>query len=284
MNVMNLDSPVHDRKTARGDLLSYARDGATEIAGALENYYVAAVFGWQDVAQRYRRSRVGAFWLTISVGVMIVTLSFLFGALFRVPLQEFLPFIATGLILWTFISTVINEGCTAFIDASGMILQVRLKLFTHVLRVIWRNVIIFGHNIIVVPLVMLAVQLPPSPVALLALPGFVILLLNLGWIALLLATLCARYRDITQAVQNLMQIAFFVTPIIWMPHSVSERVPEAFLNLNPFYHLITIVREPLLGHAPSALNWFAALTLAVVGWIVTLIFFGRFGKRVAYWL
>jgi ABC-type polysaccharide/polyol phosphate export permease len=281
---MNPDTPAHDHKIALSDLLSYAREGATEIAGALENYYVAAVFGWQDVAQRYRRSKVGAFWLTISVSVMIVTLSFLFGALFRIPLKEFLPFIAIGMILWSFISTVVSEGCTAFIEASGMILQVRLRLFTHVLRVIWRNVIIFGHNIIVVPLVMLGVQSPLTPAALLAIPGFLILLLNLSWMALLSATLCARYRDITQAVQNVMQIAFFVTPIIWMPHSVSERVPEAFLNLNPFYHLVTIVREPLLGHAPSAINWIAALALAVVGWVVTLMFFGRFGKRVAYWL
>lgn len=271
-------------RTARGRLLDSLRKGMSEVIAALRNYYMAAVFGWQDVAQRYRRSKVGAFWITISVGVMIGTISFLFGALFRVPLQEFLPFVAIGLILWTFMASTVNEGCTAFIESSGIILQVRLPLFTHVMRVLWRNLIILGHNLIIIPIVFLGVQLAPDPAWLLAIPGFVLLLFNLSWVALVLAILSARFRDITQAMQNVMQIAFFLTPIMWMPNSISGRVPPGVLELNPFFHLISLVRDPLLGHVPAAATWLVGLGLGLLGWLLAGTILGRFSRRVPYWL
>lgn len=284
MHPANLDASVPGQRIVRDKLLDHLRDGSSAVIAALQKYYVASVLGWQDIAQRYRRSKVGAFWITISVGVMIGTLSLLFGSLFRVPLHEFLPFVAIGLILWTFIASMINEGCTAFIDASGMILQVRLPLFMHVIRVVWRNLIILGHNLIIIPIVFLGVQFAPTPAWLLAVPGFAILLVNVTWMALILAILSARFRDISQAMQNLMQIAFFLTPIMWMPHTISDRLPQAFLELNPFFHLIALVREPLLGHIPSSTAWLVGIGLALFGWLVTLTFLGRFGRRVPYWL
>jgi lipopolysaccharide transport system permease protein len=284
MHPANLDASAQRRRFVSGESLDNLRDGATEVFAALKNYYIPTVFGWQDIAQRYRRSKVGAFWITISVGVMIGTLSFLFGTLFRVPLQEFLPFVTIGLILWTFIASMINEGCTAFIEASGMVLQVRLPLFTHVIRVIWRNLIILGHNLIIIPIVFVGVQLAPDPAWLLAIPGFTILLLNVTWMALVLAILSTRFRDITQAMQNLMQIAFFLTPIMWMPHTISDRLPQTILELNPFFHLIALVREPLLGRIPGATNWLIGMGLGIFGWLFAMMFFGRFGRRVPYWL
>jgi ABC-type polysaccharide/polyol phosphate export permease len=260
------------------------KDGAVEIFSALKNYYVAVVFGWQDIAQRYRRSKVGAFWITISVAIMIGMLSLLFGALFRAPLHDFLPFVAIGMILWTFISSMIAEGCTAFIEASGMILQTRLSLFTHILRITWRNLIILGHNLIILPIVLFVMHKFPEPVWILALPGFALVLINLTWISLLLAILSTRFRDIIQAVQSLIQIAFFMTPIMWMPQTLSDRVPQYILEFNPFFHLLALVRSPLLGHSPDTVNWLASLGLAVLGWLATLMVFGRFRRRIPYWL
>jgi ABC-type polysaccharide/polyol phosphate export permease len=265
-------------------LIALVYDGLDDIVAALRNYHVPFVFGWQDVAQRYRRSKIGPFWITISVAVMIGTISFLFGTLFQTSLKDFLPFVAVGMILWTFISTMITEGCTAFIGASGLILQVRLPLFTHIVRFAWRNMIILAHNVVIIPLVFVAMQIMPKPSVFLAIPGFAILLLNLSWISLMLATLSARFRDITQAVQSVMQIAFFVTPIMWMPQTLSARAPQALLEFNPFHHLIAVVRAPLLGHPPEPVSWIVTIGLAIVGWSVTLVLHGRFRRRVPYWL
>jgi len=255
-----------------------------DIATALKRYSLVGTLGWQDVRQRYRRSSLGPFWLTISMGVMIGTIGIVFGQIFKSPTDEFLPFLAIGLILWGFISTVITEGCTSFIAADAVIKQLPIPLTVHVFRQLWRNMIILAHNIVIFPLVLIAVGKPLTWDAFLAIPGFLLLLLNLTWISLLLGVLCARYRDIPQIISSLMQVIFYLTPIMWLPSLLPQRAGTYMLTMNPFYHLLEIVRDPLLGHAPDAQNWLASLALAIVGWLVTLMLYGRYRRRIAYWL
>ncbi|TGT79095.1 ABC transporter permease, partial [bacterium M00.F.Ca.ET.157.01.1.1] len=110
----------------------------------------------------------------------------------------------------------------------------------------------------------------------LAVPGFLVLSLNLLWIMLILAVLCARYRDMTQVMQNLLQVMMYLTPIMWMPRTLPEGISQRLLDLNPFYHLISVVRDPLLGELPFATSWIACIVFAVAGWTVALLLFGRY--------
>jgi len=255
-----------------------------DIREALGTYHLIGTLGWQDVGPRYRRSRVVAFWLTINIAVMLGALGLVFGTLFGQPMREFLPFLAVGLIVWNFISASINEGCTALSDASGIVLQVRMPLWVHVARVMWKNLMIFGHNILIIPLVFLVFWRPISPVALLAIPGFLLLVANLLWIMMIVSVVCARFRDITQIVTNAVQVLFYLTPVIWNAEIMANRVGKTLLYGNPFYSLMTIVRAPLLGDIPSALNWTIAAGMAIIGWTIALWFYGNRLKRVPYWL
>lgn len=255
-----------------------------DIRATLRYHFIITTLGWQDVATRYRRSRVGAFWLTINILVLIITLGIVFGTLFRQPMEEFLPYLAIGLIVWGFLSNLLNEGCTSFIAVSDTILQVRLPLLIHVMRVIWRNIIILGHNLLILPLLFLFFMKPVTLLVLLAIPGFILLVLNAAWMMLILAVACARFRDLTQIVQNGVQVLFYVTPIIWSARLLPEHVGTALLDFNPFYHLISIVRAPLLGEAPTDLNWAVTAIMVLIGWVVALAFFGRYHKRIPYWL
>jgi lipopolysaccharide transport system permease protein len=200
-------------------------------------------------------------------------------------MKDFLPFLTIGLILWTLITTALNEGCTGFTAAEGMIKQISLPLFTHILRVLWRNLIIFAHNLIIFPLVLLVFWAPLPATALLAIVGLVLLMLNLSWMALLLGVFCTRYRDVPQIIANLLQVFFYLTPIIWIPGQIPKRASTLLLlNANPFFHLMEIVRAPLLGALPSALNWQVGIVLAIAGWFFTTLFYGRFRSRIGYWL
>lgn len=242
------------------------------------------MLGWQDVRQRYRRSALGPFWLTISMGVMIGTIGIVFGTIFKTPMQEFLPFLAAGMILWSFISSVVMEGCAGFISAEHIIKQLPIPLFVHILRMIWRNVIILLHNIVILPLVFIAVGRSVGWEALLAIPGFLLAVLNLIWIALLLGILCARYRDLPQIVGSVLQVVFYLTPIMWMPAHLPQRAGMYLLDLNPAYHLLSVVRDPLLGSLPTVVNWSVSIGTAVIGWAVAILFYGRYKRRIAYWL
>lgn len=255
-----------------------------DIAKALRRYQLVGMLGWQDVRQRYRRSALGPFWLTISMGIMIGTIGVVFGEIFRVPLTYFLPFLAAGMIFWSFISSVVLEGCEGFIAADGIIKQLPIPLFVHIQRMVWRNVLILAHNIMIFPLVLLTVGRALDWAALVAVPGFLLLVANLTWVALLLGVFCARYRDLPQIVASALQVLFYLTPIMWMPTSLPERSAAILLGLNPVYHLLSVVRTPLLGKLPSALDWTVSLVVCACGWLFALFVYGRYKRRIAYWL
>lgn len=257
---------------------------ATEIIRAIKRSSLIATLGWHDIRGRYRRSALGPFWLTISMGVMIASIGLVFGQIFKTPMSDYLPFLAAGIILWAFITGTITEGCTGFIDAEGIIKQLPIPLFVHILRVLWRNALILAHNILILPLVLLVMGKGLSVAAFWAIPGVLLVMLCLSWIAFLFAILCARYRDLPQIVGSVLQVSFYLTPIIWMPSLLPDRVGVVFLELNPFYHLLALIRGPLLGQVPNLTNWIVVASITLFGWLFTVFVFSRLHKRVAYWL
>ena len=256
----------------------------SDLKRSRKKIYLALMLGWQDIKQRYRRSKLGPFWLTISMGVMIGMIGIVFGQVLNTPMKEYLPFLATGIILWTCFSTGVMEGSTSFIDAQGMIRQLDLPLSLYPIRVLWRNIVICGHNIIILPLVFLFVGRGIDWNIFWLIPGFIVFSWNMFWVSLLLGTFCTRFRDMPQIVNSLMQVFFYVTPIIWMPGALNARSANLLVDPNPVYHLVQLVRAPILGSSPSILNWVVSILMAVIGSFITLWFFGKYKKRIAYWL
>lgn len=255
-----------------------------DLSAAILRHSLISILAWQDVRQRYRRSVLGPFWLTISMCVMIGTIGLVFSQVLKIPTRDFLPFITIGIILWTFISSIITEACTGFIVAEKIIKQLPIPLFVHILRIVWRNVLILAHNIVIFPIVLIIVGKPLGLVALLSIPGFILVTINLIWVSLIFATICARYRDLPQMIASLIQVLFYLTPIIWMPKIISAGANNYLLYLNPVYHLLEIMRAPLIGTIPTAMNWLVSIVLAISGSIIALAFYGNYRRRIAYWL
>lgn len=251
---------------------------------AIEKIDLALMLGWQDIKQRYRRSKLGPFWITISMGVMIAMIGIIFGQVLNMPIDDYLPFLSTGLILWSFFAASITEGSNAFIDSQGMIRQLDLPLSLYVMRVLWRNIVICGHNLIILPLVFLLVNRPITWDILWLIPGFILFASNAFWLSLLLGVFCTRFRDMPQIISSVLQVFFYVTPVIWMPNSLNPRSASQLVEPNPVYHLMQLVRAPILGEMPSSLNWGVSVLLFILGVIVTFCFFGKYKKRIAYWL
>lgn len=260
------------------------KPGLDDICRSIRNIDLPFYLAWSDIRQRYRRSTLGPFWITLSMGVMIGSMGIIFSNVFKAPMREFFPFITAGLILWNFISGVLNESCYAFISAEPIIKQLPIPLFSHILRVVVRNFYIFLHNLVIFPLVCLFVGRDIGINDLLFIPGLIILIFNLLWMSLILAVICSRYRDIAQIIQNILQIALYVTPIIWMPNMIPGRMESMVLGPNPFFHLIEIVRSPLMNELPTAQNWIISLLLIIFGWLPALALYNRFKSKIAYWL
>ncbi len=252
-----------------------------DIVQGAHAFHLWGLLGWQDIRRRYRRSKLGPFWLTITMAILVAALGTLYGALFKFEAAEYVPFLALGFIIWALLSRLITEGCSAFISAESIIKQVSLPLSVHVYRVVWRNLIIFGHNAVIFVIVAVVFSVKPGWAGLLALPGLVLLCVNGIWVGLFLGIVSARFRDVPPIVGSVMRIAFFMTPIIWMPTLLSGRA--AFLDFNPFFHFVEVIRAPLLGHMPGLVSWCAVLGITFGGWLLTFALFRRYRRRIAYW-
>lgn len=243
------------------------------------------MLGWEDVRQAYRRSAIGPFWLTIGMSVQIVTMGLIFGLIFKIEMTEYLPYLASSIIFWGFISTTVNEGCMTFISSEAMIKQLNLPHFYYVLRTVWRNVISTGHNLVILPLLLLFFWKFPGWTFLAFIPGVAILILNITWVVWLFGMISSRFRDMQPIVASVMTIAFYVTPVMWFPKLIENNpLAHLLLGLNPLYHWLQIARLPIIGQWPTWENWGLALLSAILGWAVTLSAYKRYRNMIAYWV
>jgi len=245
-------------------------------------YHVWGMLGWQDIKQRYRRSVLGPWWLTIASGIMIGAMGYLYARLLGQATPDYMPFLAVGFILWNFVATAVTEGCTVFIAAEGIVKQVKLPLTLHVCRVLWRNVIVFAHNAVIILLTLLFFGKSLVWPGVVALAGFALIILNGLWVVALLGIFCARFRDIPPIVASVLQILFFMTPIMWDKSMLGAR--GWFADINPVFHLIEVMRAPLLGTGIPYVSFAIVLVMGAAGAALTLYAMTRFRARVPYWL
>jgi lipopolysaccharide transport system permease protein len=254
---------------------------AQDIARSVKRRRVWNMLAWQDIKQRYRRSTVGPFWLTLSMGVQILTMGVVVSLLFGQSFGRTLPYVALGVIFWTMIAGIINEGAMAFVSSSNWILQINMPLATYVLQRVWSNIIMVAHNlaIFLVLVVIYSLYNVTFPLFFVTLP---VVLLSLGWAPLLLAVASTRFRDLPAIVTNSFNLLFWVTPIAYQPQQLGDK--RIIVEFNPLTHMLALLRDPLLGQMPSALNLLVVVATGLVGWAIAFPFFARFRGRIAYWL
>ncbi|MFM9970237.1 MAG: ABC transporter permease [Burkholderiales bacterium] len=272
-------SPVNRIPTRRSPFELALKD----IVLGLKSTNIWAMLAWQEIKQRYKRSIIGPLWLTISTAVLIGAMGPLYGRLFSQDTSAYLPHLAVSYIIWALISNLLNECCNAFINAESLIKQVKLPLTTHVLRVVWRNFIVFGHQSLVFIFVLIIFP-PRLSFDLLLVPlGIGLLLINAVWVGILLGSLCARFRDIPPIISSFVQVAFFLTPVLWQASSLGHYA--WVVNFNPLYHAIEVIRAPLLSAVQFPwVSLAVSLLMAILGLALTLAFFTKYRARIAYWV
>jgi ABC-2 type transport system permease protein len=253
-----------------------------DILSGAQHYGLWGTMGLQDIRHRYRRSIIGPFWLTISMGVMVGSLGLLYGTIFRQQMDDYLPYLSAGFVVWGLISSLVLDGASAFISGEGLIKQLPAPLSIYVYRVAWTHLIIFFHNVWIVFIVLIWYGKNPGWTALVAFPALALVLLNGLWMGLLFGLLSSRFRDIPQIIASIVQVMFFLTPIIWQPSMIPGRA--LILDLNPFYYFVELVRRPLIGSLPDAGMWMSAFLITILGWSAALFFYTIYRWRLAYWV
>ncbi len=255
-----------------------------DMVQGFRNWRMWTRLAWSDVKGRYRRTVIGPFWATLSLGIVIFAMSVVMARLFNADLRQFLPYLTAGMVTWALISSILNESTSVFTTGETLIKSLRFPLSTLVFALVWRNLIMFAHNLSIHAVATVLMSVPLSWTSLALFPGLLLIALNGLWVAVLLGIFGARFRDVPPVVTAVLQVVVFVTPIFWNADQIKGKLGFVLTDLNVFYHFVQIVRGPLLGTAPAYLSWLVVLGVSVFGWVVTLAMFSRFRRRIAYWL
>src|ERR1700744_5070182 len=129
------------------------RIAINDVLRGLQQVSLAGYLAWGDIRQRYVRTMLGPLWIVLSTGIWFSAMGFVMANLFKQSMSQYLPFMISGLLVWVLISTAITEGTQVLLTSAPLINSFSVPIFTHYIRFVLRNIIIFLHNIIILAIV-----------------------------------------------------------------------------------------------------------------------------------
>lgn len=236
----------------------------------------------RDLRARYARSFLGPAWITLTMGIYVAVVGFVFGALFGADIREIVPWIAMGMIAWTFFSNVLLDSSMVLDQNRSLMLQARISVSTLVLVVVLRNLLIVGHHLAIFVVLVAIGFVPLTFNFLLAVPGVVIAAAFAFGLGLVAAILGARYRDLPPLFGSLVTLGLLSTPVMWRPSDLQRF--RAIADYNPLAHLIAIFRDPMLGQSISlvSLGWASASAALVLAMGALILARGR--RTITFWI
>jgi homopolymeric O-antigen transport system permease protein len=262
--------------------LPHSNPAIRDVRDSVKLLNMALYFAWSDTKARYRRSVLGPFWIVLGTAFGVTGLAYLWSEILKVDRATLVPSLTIGLVVWFFISGVFADAPSAFVRNAHIIRNIRSPFLIFALQLLIRQLITFGHNFLLVAVVMAIYVRNWSWIQLLFFPGIILVCVNLLWITTVMATLGARFRDLEPLVGAIMPMLFFLSPVVYRP----EYLPADSLVLlcNPLAYFITALREPLQGVVPQTYIYVGLVLMAPVGWTLALSILAHRYTRIAFWM
>lgn len=255
-----------------------------DFLGSFRYWRIFCLIGVNDIQKRYARSQLGQFWLTLSLAINITVLSLVWSYLFKIPIKTYVPYITSGMIIWTYMATCITEGCQLYISYTNYIKELSLPKLSYCNSLFIRNITIMLHNLPVLVAMALIFQMPTSFKGIcLSVIGFVITSVFLYAVVNIFAIIGLRFRDVSNIVASLIQVAIYVTPVLWKMDSMPEHVRK-YILLNPLAVFISLCRDPLFNEVLPNIYWWLSAVYTITACILSAWLFAKLRRRIPYWL
>ena len=130
-----------------------------DLVKTLQNWRLIHLLGISNLRSRYARSKLGQYWLTVSLFIQIITTGIVWSILWHLPFRKFLPYVAVGQTIYQFFFTTIQDSSTLFVNDSRLYINQHLPFFTSTISNLYKNCIIFLHNF---PIIIIMVIISPT--------------------------------------------------------------------------------------------------------------------------
>lgn len=250
-----------------------------------KNLRVGILAGIQDFRLFNARSRLGHYWITVGLLIRIVAIGLVFSLVFESDRADYIGYIAISLVVWTFLNGGLRDGVASLVSGASLAKALSLAPLASVLRSLVKNQLGFLQSIAIVSLVFSPLILPGLNSSAFVLPlSFLTVSLFILAFARLISPLVARHRDLDNLIANTLGVALFVTPVLWKPERIPADIAHLILGLNPLYHPLQLLRQPLLGEFPTWTNWFLVLGGTLFMWMAGTLLLKYVGPRIPYWI
>jgi len=281
----NISKTPH-KSSAFGRLRALQKVAAHDIIDGLSRWTLVKALTLETLRHRYRRTALGLIWSGLSflmfLGIFVLVFGYLRGFTGEF-LADYAMHVGFGWIAWGLLSAMVTSGATAFSNSANWIIGSNLPLSIYILKNLLENFFIACVCFVIMVIIAWVLGRAPSHLAFIVIPSAFICLFNAFWVALFLAVVASRFRDIQHLLLSFMRAFFFTTPIIWT-YSEGAGLRSTLALLNPFTHFIEIVRKPMLGELPSLLNWTVVGSISIIAPVIAFSTFMLFRRKIVFWL
>ena len=206
------------------------------------------MLAWRDIMSQYKQAVFGIAWAVIKPVFSVLVYTLVFGKIAKLT-SSGLPyplFTLCGLIAWNFFASSLDQSTVSLLNNTNLLRKIYFPRLILPIASLGRGVVDFIISFILLLILMCVYGFYPA-ITLCFLPVFFVMgmCLTLG-IGLFFSALCTKYHDLKFAVQFLIQIWFWVTPVAYGMENIPEKLKFIFL-LNPMTWIIQGFRWSLLG-------------------------------------
>lgn len=256
-----------------------------DALGSLREPEFWAYSTWLDIVTKYRRSRLGLVWLLIPPLIYVLGVGYYFAKLQGLSPVEFIPHLGVGYLLFRFLMTIITESSLVLPANSSFILDGHARLTDFVFRVVAKGLFYLS---VAAPVLIVALAVSPRLELwglAISLPALLVLIVNALWMGIAVALLGARFPDIHELMASVFIFGFILTPILWSASAAPPgTIHGMFMRINPLYHLIELVRAPMLGESLETATVYYVAGLTVGGLLMTAFLYRRYARFVPLWM
>lgn len=237
----------------------------------------------QDIKDRFARTVLGPFWIVVSNAMLVIGITIVFGALFKTDVADFVVYVALGIALWTFLSTVMTGASSYLESGKNILFTYNLPWSMQITRKVFVEAIILGiHMLIAIPVILIA-QRDLGLISFVAMPGILLNLMFGYGLALIIASFGVRYSDLSHALESIMLFLFLFTPVFWLESALGP-TRSIFVHYNPLFHYLEVVRAPILEQAIPMDSFIIAGVGAVFTLLLGIFIYNKRKRQIGMWL
>jgi homopolymeric O-antigen transport system permease protein len=253
-----------------------------KIGLTIVNHEMWLYLAWNDIKARYRRTIIGPLWLVLANAITIIGMAVIWSIIFKMDIKEYFPILTGSMVCWSLISSTIVESGTTFSQNANLIQNIPMSIYLPSLRLLSRNIMTFAHNFIIFVFVALFCGVKINSYTLLFFPFLFVILMNFFFLSFTLGLIGVRYRDFPQFLTAFMSVLIFITPVMWEPSMLGSRSFIAYLN--PFTHVLLVMRKPLLGQLPEMISIGCVIGMTIINFIFMMVMAKKYSTRIPYWV